>query len=357
MIRSSRSPLIAALVAAVSTAALAADNPPAAKPAASTPAPAKPAAAAPAAAPAADDKPLPLDKIPAVVATVDGKPVSREDLIARANEASATLAQRGINLGPLTRDFYLKVLDDVIANALLYRDIAAQGIQPDAQELDRRYQEIRGQFPDEQKFNEMLQSRGYTPERLRRDLTEGLTVQTWVTQKLAPTIQIADAEVKKFYDENQAQMVDPERSHAAHILVAVPSGATPEQKSAAKKKADDLRAKVAGGADFAAVAKESSDDTASKPNGGDLGWVQHGHTPPPFETALFALKPGELSPVVETQFGFHLIKLIEHKDKSTVPFEQAKGRINEFLKGRAVADQVRAKVDALRAKSDVKILI
>ncbi len=125
-------------------------------------------------------------------------------------------------------------------------------------------------------------------------------------------------ELKSVYEAHKASLFStPEQRRASHILIAF--GA---DKDAAKKKAEDLYAKIKGGADFAELAKANSDDPGSKNKGGDLGLVKHGMMVPRFETALFAMnKAGDVSEPVETEFGWHLIKLDELKPAQTMPFD------------------------------------
>src|SRR6185295_8981149 len=119
-----------------------------------------------------------------------------------------------------------------------------------------------------------------------------------------------------------------------------------------------LLARAKGGEDFAKLASENSDDPGSKQRGGDLDWVARGQTVEPFEKAAFALqKPNELSPVVETQFGYHVIQLLEHKPADVVPFDQVKERISAFLKQRQSQDQFQAHLKELRAKAKVETFI
>ncbi len=126
--------------------------------------------------------------------------------------------------------------------------------------------------------------------------------------------------LKAIYEARKASLFStPEQRRASHILIAF--GA---DKDAAKKKADDLYAKIKAGADFAELAKANSDDPGSKNKGGDLGLVKHGMMVPKFESALFALnKAGEVSEPVQTEFGWHLIKLDELKAAQTTPFDDA----------------------------------
>jgi len=348
----SRSEADAAPAAASATPAAAAA---AAQAPAATAAPgAQPGAPAPAATP---EPALTPEQIPAVVARIDGKDVTREDLLARAAEARGALAERGFQSPPSTRSFYRKVLDDIIGNRLLYQDLVAQGMAAATADVDRRLAEIRGQFPSPEEYQKALAARSFDEARLRRDLEEGLTVQKWVQEKVVPSLAVSDAEVQKFYQEHSAQMMEPESVGASHVLVAVPREATAEQKAEKRQRAEQLRARIAGGEDFAAVAREASEDPSSAPRGGDLGRVFRGQTVPEFENAAFALAPGALSAVVETQYGFHVIKVADKKPAGQLALEQVKERIVQAIKQRALESKVRETVQALGNKAKIEILI
>jgi peptidyl-prolyl cis-trans isomerase C len=311
---------------------------------------------APAAAPAAET-PLTPEQIPAVVARIDGKDVTREDLLARAAEARGALAERGYPAPAPTRSFYRKVLDDIVGNRLLFLDLVAQGQAAAAADVDKRLAEIRGQFASPEEFKQALAQRSFDEVRLRRDLEEGLTVQKWVQEKVIPAIAVSDADVQKFYEDHGDQMQEPESVGASHLLVAVARDATAEQKAAGRKRAEELRARLVAGEDFAAVAREASQDPGSAPRGGDLGRVYRGQTVPEFESAAFALAPGALSDVVETQYGFHVIKVADKKPAGKLELVQVKDRIVQSLKQRALETKVRDTVQALGDKAKVEILI
>jgi peptidyl-prolyl cis-trans isomerase C len=345
--------------------------------AAATPAPTATAAPAPAAAAAAPqaapavsqaappasqaappaDPPLAAEQIPLVVARIDGQTVTREDLLARAAEARGAIAERGFQQPAATRSFYRKVLDDIVGNKLLYADLQAKGAKVPAAEVDKRLAEIQGQFPSKEEFEKALAGRGFDVARLRRDLEEGMTVQRWFQNTVAPAVTVSDAEIKKFYDENPRQMEEPESVVASHLLVAVPQGASAEEKAAKRKRAEELRARIAGGEELAQVAREASDDKASGARGGDLGRVFRGQTVPQFENAAFALAPGALSTVVETPYGFHLIRVAEKKPAGKLQLEQVKERIGQALRQRAIEAKVRETVQGLAAKAKIEILL
>ena len=152
-------------------------------------------------------------------------------------------------------------------------------------------------------------------------------------------IQVSDAEAKAYFDKNQANL--PAKRHVAHILVAFPQGADDKAKAAAKAKAEEVLAKVkAKPADFAGLAKQYSQDPGSAQNGGDLGFfAKDGTMVKPFEDAAFSLKQGEISGLVETQFGYHILKVLEVGQS----FESQKAEIVQTLQQEKIKTAVDTK--------------
>ncbi|TDK28720.1 peptidylprolyl isomerase [Luteimonas aestuarii] len=149
-----------------------------------------------------------------------------------------------------------------------------------------------------------------------------------------------EASLRQRYAQEQSRFVDPEQRLASHILVRVDAGADDAADQAARQKAAELAGQARGGADFAALAREHSDDTGSQAGGGDLGWVaQDGTMVKPFEDALFALQPGEVSEPVKTPFGWHVLQLREVREGRQVPFEDVR---DELLAEQAEADRERS---------------
>ncbi len=313
---------------AAAPASAAAPTPPAAAGAAGGTAPqAAPGAGRPAGAPAqaAPPQPLPPDKIPAVVAKVNGSPINKGELLKTAEQVHSQMMPNA----PETAEFYRRVLDNLVARELLLQEV-----------------------------QEELKKEGMTEAELAQKARDAFLMQKLVESKVINGVTVSDADIKAFYDKNQEQMKRPERVHLRHVLIKVAKGASAEDKQKAKAKADDVLAKAKAGADFAKLATESSDDPGSKARGGDLSWVSRGQTVPPFEAAAFALKkPNDLSPVVETDFGYHVIQLLAHEDAGVVPLAEVKDKIAEFLKQKQQQEKVQDHIKALRAKGKVEVFI
>jgi peptidyl-prolyl cis-trans isomerase D len=176
--------------------------------------------------------------------------------------------------------------------------------------------------------------------------------------QLRQTIQISDAELKKQYDANKQQYEVPNQVHVQHILfrtVGQPDAAVEE----IRKKAEDVLKQAKKGAKFDDLAKKYSEDPGSKEKGGDLGWIRQGQTVPEFEKTAFSLAPGQISDLVKTQYGFHIIKVLEKQTAHTKPFEEVKDSIRTPLllteadkQASDTADQVSA---AIRRSSKISL--
>lgn len=154
---------------------------------------------------------------------------------------------------------------------------------------------------------------------------------------VAASVTVTEADVKAFYDQHAVRFAVPEERRASHILVEIKSGASEAQKAALKKKADDLLEQVrAKPADFAKLAKAYSDDPSSAQRGGDKGFFAKDQMPKPFADAAFALKKGELSNLVQSDFGYHIIKLTDIKPATTRKLSEVKKEITDALKKQMV---------------------
>jgi peptidyl-prolyl cis-trans isomerase C len=194
------------------------------------------------------------------------------------------------------------------------------------------------------------------PEVTRQfELMRANLLATAELKRIEKGVVISDADVKAYYDANKK---DYEQVHARHILIA-PKGsqAAPPAKEGtkeltdaeAKAKAEEIRAKLVAGGDFALLAKSESNDTGSGENGGDLGSFGRGQMVPEFDQAAFAAKPGEITPVVKTQFGYHIIKVESH---DYTPLEQIKPGLEKTLRQKKMQETLEAMKTSANATFD-----
>lgn len=162
-------------------------------------------------------------------------------------------------------------------------------------------------------------------------------------------IQVKDEEVTEFYEqEKDSRFSAPEEIRARHILVKLPAGVGDDAKAAARKEAEDLLAQVHAGKDFAALAKEHSGDPGSAAKGGDLGFFPRGRMTPDFESVAFGLEPGQVSDIVETPFGFHIIKVEERHEGGPKPLDSVRDEIVKSLRHDRALGKARDQAEADR---------
>lgn len=290
---------------------------------------------------------------PDVVATVNGTEIHKQELLDRV--ARIESQSRGA-IETTSLDFYRQVLDDLVGSELLYQSSKEKGLAASSGDVDQQMSMLRSRIPDKAAFEQALAAEGLTEDGLRQQMERDMSIQKLIEESLAPRVQVSEDEKRRFYDDNSEQMRSPDRLRVSHILKRVEPGASPESRAAARTAIEALLAKAQSGADFAALARENSDDAGSASSGGEMV-ISRGQTVPPFEEAAFALEPGGLSPVVETQFGFHIIKLSERMAGELVPYEQVKPRIEDYLKQQALQGEVQREVDALRSGANVEVFI
>lgn len=297
-------------------------------------------------------KPVDPNQLPAVVAKIGGQEIKKEELVERAQEMRVQLARmQGVQVPPSSA-FYREILDGMIAHHLLLQEAKQLGISVTDAEAEQMLRGFKSQFPSEEAFQKQLAANKMTEADLRKKMQQDddSKVNKLIETRIMPTVQVSEADARTFYDKNQARMKTPPQVHLRHILIKT----GPE----AREKAEGLLAQLKDGGDFAKLAAENSDDPGSKARGGDLSWVQPGQTVPEFEKAAFALKqPNDLSSVVQTQYGYHIIQLLERREGQTVPFEQAKNRIGMMLRDEKMKEALRVHVQELKTKGNVEVFL
>jgi peptidyl-prolyl cis-trans isomerase C len=293
-----------------------------------------------------------------LAAKVNGEGITRARL---QSSVDAAMYQQGMNYGGITQPTQFKrhqrqVLDELITQELLWQEASRQGYVATPAEVDAALAPVREGHETEFSYRNELERNGFSEESYREDMKRRISVRRWVQESLAKNIVVSDAEVHAFYTANQAQMVEPEQIRARHVLIKVDAGADEATVAPARQKMEQILAEAKLGADFAELAKSYSQGS-SAPRGGDLGFLPRGRLVKPFEDAAFALAPGELSDIVRTRYGFHIIKLEARREKQLVAEAQAAPSIREHLMPSKVRDAIGERVTSLREQGSVEILI
>jgi peptidyl-prolyl cis-trans isomerase C len=303
----------------------------------------------------APPKPVPA-QLPQVLARVNGESIEKPefDIAVKNLEARARAP-----IPTERRDEILRqVLDNLVNYHLLAQESRSRGVAvPDA-EIDGRIQQIQQQFPNPDAFKKALEERGMTVDRLKQETRTGLMVSRMMEQEVGSKISVQEKDISDFYGKNKERFKQGEAVHVDHILIRVPENADPPTKAKAKAQASAILRQVRAGGDFGTLARKNSQDPGSAAQGGDLGFVEHGQTVPPFEQAAFALaKPGDVSDVVESGFGFHIIKLVAKRAPRDLPLTEVSDQIKQFLTQQQQEEKSQAFIEHLKSKGKVEILI
>jgi peptidyl-prolyl cis-trans isomerase C len=270
--------------------------------------------------------PLP-DPLPAVAAQVNGQPIPTAFVSVLADEQLKT------GDGTKSRTYaYRKALQQLIDRELLVEEALARGLSADDDRVQQVYNESRLHYKDEDDWATYLANEGLTRDALRAQIRAQLTAQALIDRESSTVPSaVSDAEARAFYDTHPTLFESGEKVRVAHIMLLVPQGATPGRKASRRVEAEGILRRLRGGGDFAKLAKELSEDKATADKGGELPPFGHGQRDPAFESAAFALKTGEISGVVETRFGFHILKLLERKASEHKPYDAIEARIKEYV--------------------------
>ena len=243
-------------------------------------------------------------------------------------------------------------VDDFVTRTLLVEAADQAKVTVSEAEIKTAIDKIKSNLPQGVTMEEALKSSGITQEKLNEEVALGLrltkTIEAQQKDKKAP----ADKEIKDYYDSNKKQFEVPETVHARHILVKTEEKDDKKTKDEKMAKAENIRKQLTGGADFAKIAKTSS-DCPSKEKGGDLGTVQRGQMVKPFEEAAFKQEVKAIGPIVETPFGYHIIQVLEHSQSQTKPLDEVKVAIADTIKQQRMQEEAERYLAELKAKAKI----
>jgi peptidyl-prolyl cis-trans isomerase C len=289
----------------------------------------------------------------AKVAEVNGVVISQEQFDKELEIHLERVSRQGRQLSDdqlttLKKD----VLEGLIEREILFQESQKTGIKIQDQAVDEQLAAIKKRFPSEAEYNNALSKMNLSEAEVKTQVARGLAIRELIDQQITSKIEITDEESKAFYDGNLQLFKQPEQVKASHILIKVDAAATDAQKAEARKKIDAVQQKLKDGGDFAELAKEYSEGPSNS-RGGDLGYFKRGQMVKPFDDAVFAMQPDEVSDIVETRFGYHIIKVYDKKPEQTLAYADVKDQLNQQLKQEKVEKEATKYIDQL--KKDAKI--
>jgi len=313
----------------------------------------------------AEDKPAEQKQAePAKTSTKDPVAKVGNTIITRGelDRAEAILMKQNPPQQPLTPEQTKQVTEylteQLVSAELLYQS----GLKLEVKELEKQVEDkiskAKAGYANPGEFETVLKTQDIDEKLLREYTRKEIIVNNLIENEIVPKVKVSDEEIQKFYNENKERYFSkPEQVRASHILIGVDQKADAEAKQKAREKAEAVLKEVKEGKkEFAELAKSNS-TCPSKDQGGDLGPFGKGQMVKPFEDAAFALKQGETSGIVETQFGYHIIKLTERKAAENVSLDEAKPKIAEYLKGQKIQTKVAEYISELKGKTKVEKLL
>ncbi len=275
----------------------------------------------------------------------------------------AFIANRNPNMAPIPPDkrpeVEAQLLDNLIFNQLVLQRATAAEKTKAKETADTSISDVKKKLGDTA-VEARIKSMGMTMQQYANDVYEQDVCQAVLEREVGSTIKVSDADIKKFYDDHPADFEMPEQVRAAHVLISTLDKDTqqpipPAKKAEKEKLAKDIKARADKGEDFAKLAKEFSDDPGSKDKGGEYTFPR-GQMVPEFEAAAFSMKPGQVSDLVETHYGYHIIKTLEKMPASKVDFEKAKPRIKDYLTSLEFRKVQPGYFDKLKKEANVEIV-
>lgn len=288
-----------------------------------------------------------------VAAKVNGVPISAERLERGFEEY---LRERQLNIGAMrspqrVKSLKREALDLLIDQELLWQEAQRRGLLAEPAAVDEAAAALRRAFPSDEAFAARLRTEGYDEASYRTHLRRLLTARR-VLEEASNAVSVDDAAIRDFYRANAAGFEQPEQRRLRHLVLPLGEGT---DAAAQRERIAALRAQLQAGADFAALAREHS-AAASAAQGGDVGFVQREELVPPLSQAVFALKEGEVSPVVELPDGLHLLKVEATVPARRVGLDEARERIRTHLLAQRAALAREALMGRLRAAAHIEVL-
>lgn len=296
-----------------------------------------------------------VDKVAAVV---NRDIITQSEVEKRAAPELSRLTVREPDKRAEERSRLLKsALDALIGEKLMEEQIQELGLTVTDSDVDMAVADVRKQnnISDSAQFERLLATEGFTIDSYKEFLHKQMARMKLVQLKVSPKVKVSEEDLKAAYTQYSHMESGDAEVHARHILVQVDPKATPQQVEAAREKAVALAAEARKpGVDFAQLAREKSEGPSAA-EGGDLGFFRRGVMVPAFEKVAFALKEGEVSEPVRTQFGWHVLKVEERRSVDVPDFDKVKAELESKLKMQKTEKYVEQYVQELRQKASVEV--
>jgi len=263
---------------------------------------------------------------------------------------------RGDQLALLTR-LRREAMDEMVDQELLRQAAQKKGIEVSPEEVDAAVAELKKVFKTPQSFASRLQSEGFTEETYPKHVEGMIAAKRYLDGIREGAAKVSDEELEAYYRDNQQRLTLPEQVRVRQILLVWKPRDGRNDRAATRDAIAPILERARKGEDFAELARKFSEDPETAASGGDMGFFHRGQRVPALERAAFALTPGEISDMVETPFGVHILRLEEHRDAELLPLDQIREQLREHVRNERAEAAVKSEIARLRDAAEIKILI
>jgi len=288
------------------------------------------------------------------VALVNGTVITRQELENEVIRAKNRMAAQGQPVADGTIEkMDQKILDQLIDMETLLQESQKQKIQITDTSVADHLAKFKARFPSAEAYEKALKELNVSETDLKEKTMKGLAIQELIEKQVMSKIEISEADRHGFYDSNPNFFEQPEQVEARHILIKSDPKDDKAQQEKALEKIKEAQQQVKAGEDFADLTKKYSEGPSGK-NGGDLGYFGRGQMVKPSEDAAFGLEPDQISDIVKTRFGYHLIMVTGKKAARTIPYEEVKEQIGTQLKQKKTSESIKVYIEKLKKEAKIE---
>ena len=290
-----------------------------------------------------------------VVARVSGDPITEKQVLTVINE----LAKRENLTIEQSRQrnsmFFDRAVESLVTTSLLKARMNEKNISVDDAVIEEHLRQTAQRFPSQEAFHKALADQGLTESSLRNSIIETIRMQNVIDETSSKATQVTETDIEKFYNDNPDKFTVPDRVRLAHILLQIPAGATAAQKEEIRKKLESVRVDiVAEIITFNDAAAKYSQDEKTAGNGGDMGLTSRDKMPKAFGDVVFNTKPGMVSQAMESQAGYHILKVLELIPAGSATLEEARASIKQYLEENSKQFARQKFVEELKSKATIE---
>ncbi len=308
-------------------------------------------------APAPQLAPLEAGDLPAIVARVDGDEISRLELIAQAETMRFEAMRGGVDDPAKSEQFLPMVLDALINERLVLADSKSRGVGPTESEIGQQMEAVTQSYGGEEALDKALAAQGLDRQYVRQKVMQSLSFDHLMNREIKPGIEVGEDAIRTYYETNKEQMRLPVLYKVRRIIKQFPQEGGDEVRQSIRSQLETVRQQAVGGADFAALAKEHSDDDDTREKGGELPWFALPGKGDALERVIAGLEVGQLSEVLQAPGGLLLIRLEERQPERTRTLEEVRGEITNILAASEARRVIQGRVERLRSDANVEILM